>query len=501
MPTRTPEFELKFSAPADFAAGALALQAGIQHAELPAQNLVAVYYDTDDLRLARAGVTLRYRTGDAGDAGWTLKLPTQDKPATRDEVRIENGKGGVPDEARRLVTAFARGAQLVKVVKLRTRRRRWSLRETDGREVAELVDDRVSVLEGRRVTQRFRELELEARAGDRAALKPIEAALGEMGFAHSEQTPKAVRALGPRATEPSDIPERAPVSPRSPVAEAVTAAIAAAVHRLMVYDPQARLHDAEGVHQMRVSARRLRGYLRTFSSMVEPAWSEDLTSEMRWLARALGVMRDLDVLLERLRDAADIGPGMAPMLHLLEERQAAARRSLDKALSSERYISLLERLIQAAREPSLTAAASEPCRSALPRLVGETWEPLVNSVTDLEEGATDDKYHEVRIQSKRARYAAEAAAPCLGRRAGPDALRFAQHAEEVQNVLGTRQDAVVLREALLEEAAGRADDGPFNLAAGRLIGRQDQLIMECDGRFQEVWRAMNRKKNREWLNR
>jgi CHAD domain-containing protein len=222
---------------------------------------------------------------------------------------------------------------------------------------------------------------------------------------------------------------------------------------------------------------------------------------MRWLARALGVMRDLDVLLERLRDAEDIGPGIAPMLHLLEGRQAAARRSLDKALSGERYIALLERLIQAAREPSLTEAASEPCRSALPRLVGETWGPLVNSVTDLEESTADDKYHEVRIQAKRARYAAEAAAPCLGRGAGPDALRFAQHAEEVQNVLGTRQDAVVLRETLLEEAARRADDGPFNLAAGRLVGRQDQLIKECDARFQEVWRAMNRKKNREWLNR
>jgi CHAD domain-containing protein len=416
-------------------------------------------------------------------------------------LRIEDGKDAIPDEARRLVTAFARGKELLKAVKLRTRRRRWSLRETNGLEVAELVDDRVSVLDGTRVTQRFRELELEARAGDRAALKPIEEALEQMGFAQSSQMPKAVRALGPRASEPSDIPERATVSPRSPVAEAVTAAIAAAVHRLMVYDPQARLHDAEGVHQMRVSARRLRGYLRTFSTIVEPAWSDDLTSEMRWLARALGVMRDLDVLLERLRDAEDIGPGIAPMLHLLEGRQAAARRSLDKALSGERYIALLERLIQAAREPSLTEAASEPCRSALPRLVGETWGPLVNSVTDLEESAADDKYHEVRIQAKRARYAAEAAAPCLGRGAGPDALRFAQHAEEVQNVLGTRQDAVVLRETLLEEAARRADDGPFNLAAGRLVGRQDQLIKECDARFQEVWRAMNRKKNREWLNR
>ena len=501
MPSRTNELELKFSAPADFAAGALALQAGIDNvAELPSLDLVAVYYDTDDLRLARAGVTLRYRTGDDNGDGWTVKLPSEDTSALREEVAYAKDKDSVPEEARRLVTVFARGAELLKVAKLRTRRRRWSLRETDGRELAELVDDRVSVFDGRRVTQRFRELELEARTTDRAGLKAIEAALGQMGFAQSSQVPKAVRALGPRAAEPSDIPGPISVSPRSPVADAVAAGIASAVRRLMVHDPHARLHDAEGIHQMRVSARRLRGYMRTFSSLVEPPWADEIVKELRWLARALGVVRDFDVLLGTLSDAAYVGAAIAPMLDVLRERQSAARRSLDKVLASDRYVALLERLIEAAKAPSLTVAASESCRTALPRLVGETWPPLENAVQDLNQAPTDEAYHQARIQAKRARYAAEAAAPCLGRRLGGDAIRFAQHAEEVQNVLGVRQDSVVLREALLEEAARRTDDGRFNLAAGRLIGRQDQSIEASDERFREVWRAMNRKKIRAWLN-
>ena len=352
----------------------------------PLSIFVAVYYDTDDLRLARAGVTLRYRTGDTNGDGWTLKLPSEDTAALREEVVYTEDKDSVPEEARRLVTVFARGAELLKVAKLRTRRRRWSLRETDGRELAELVDDRVSVFDGRRVIQRFRELELEARTAERAGLRPIEAALSEMGFAQSPQVPKAVRALGPRAAEPSDIPEAERVSPRSPVADAVAAGIASAVHRLMIHDPHARLHDAEGIHQMRVSARRLRGYMRTFSSLVEPAWAEEIIKELRWLARALGVVRDLDVLLGTLSDAAYVGAEIAPMLDVLRERQTAARRSLDKALASERYIALLERLIEAAKAPSLTVAASESCRSALPRLVGETWAPLENAVQDLDQG-------------------------------------------------------------------------------------------------------------------
>jgi CHAD domain-containing protein len=503
MPSKTPELELKFSAPADFAAGALTSQAGIDDiAELPALNLVAVYYDTEDLRLARAGVTLRYRTGDDNGAAWTLKLPSLDTRELRDEVVIAEANGNnVPDEARRLTTAFARGAELHRVARLRTRRRRWSLRETGGRELAELVDDRVSVLDGRRVTQRFHELEIEARSSDLAGLRRIEAALGQMGFAPTSQSPKVFRALGPRAADRSDIPEPATGSPGSPVADAASAAMSSAIRRLMLHDLHARLHDAEGVHQMRVSARRLRGYLRTFAPLVQAEWANGINEDLRRLARALGNARDLDVMITQLREVTFNGvAAITPMLHVMEGRRAAARRALDAELESDRYVGLLGRLIEIPRASVLSAEASEPCRSALPRLVSEAWQPLSDAVEELNEKVSDDRYHEVRIHAKRARYIAEAAAPWLGRQAGRDADRFARHAEEVQNVLGERQDAVIMRQALLEEAAKRPEDGLFNLAAGRLVERQEQSIAGCDKQFREVWRAMNRKKIRAWLN-
>jgi len=503
MPYKTAELELKFSAPADFAAGALTSQAGIEEiAELPAINLSAVYYDTDDLRLARAGVTLRYRTGDDNGDAWTLKLPTPDTRELRDEVVINEASGSsLPDEARRLTTAFARGAELHRVARLRTRRRRWSLRESGGRELAELVDDRVSVLDGRRVTQRFHELEVEARSSDLDELRRIEGALSRMGFAPSSQSPKVFRALGPRAADRSDIPEPTTGSPRSPVADAASAAMSSAIRRLILHDPHARLHDAEGVHQMRVSARRLRGYLRTFAPLIQAEWANGINEELRRLARALGTARDLDVMIKRLREVAlnGIAP-ITPMLHLIEGRRAAARRALDAVLESDQYVVLLGRLIERPAT-ALSVEAAEPCRLALPRLVSETWRPLVEAVEELNEKPSDDGYHKVRIHAKRARYIAEVAAPWLGRPVGRDADRFARYAEEVQNILGERQDSVVMRQALLEEAAKRPQDGLFNLAAGRLIERQDQSIAACDKQFREVWRAMNRKKIRAWLNR
>jgi hypothetical protein len=60
--------------------------AGVAAVSEPAEEILdAVYYDTADLRLIRAGVTLRRRTG-GEDAGWHLKLPAG--ADTRDEIRL-----------------------------------------------------------------------------------------------------------------------------------------------------------------------------------------------------------------------------------------------------------------------------------------------------------------------------------------------------------------------------------------------------------------------------
>ncbi|WP_435850725.1 CYTH domain-containing protein [Streptomyces mirabilis] len=50
-------------------------------------ELDAVYYDTDDLRLVGASATLRRRTGGA-DAGWHLKLPMSGD--SREEVQVDS---------------------------------------------------------------------------------------------------------------------------------------------------------------------------------------------------------------------------------------------------------------------------------------------------------------------------------------------------------------------------------------------------------------------------
>src|SRR3712207_6772036 len=70
--------------------------------ETARQRLSAVYFDTEDLRLAAAGLTLRRRTG-GDDAGWHLKVPAA--PGARSEVQLPVGRAvrKVPDELQKMV--------------------------------------------------------------------------------------------------------------------------------------------------------------------------------------------------------------------------------------------------------------------------------------------------------------------------------------------------------------------------------------------------------------
>src|SRR5258705_1874686 len=95
-----------------------------------AARLETVYYDTQDLRLARWGVSLRYRAGE----GWTLKLaPGVAEPGKpqllleRDELTFPGGPKKPPAAALAPIRAYVRGTDLLPVVRLSTVPRRLPL--------------------------------------------------------------------------------------------------------------------------------------------------------------------------------------------------------------------------------------------------------------------------------------------------------------------------------------------------------------------------------------
>ena len=97
-------------------------------------RFVASYYDTPDLRLARWGCSLRYRTGE----GWSVKLPidVSNGRFERDERSFEAGPGRPPEAAVDLVRAYVRTAPLRLAVRLQTLRRRVEIVDADQGPVA-----------------------------------------------------------------------------------------------------------------------------------------------------------------------------------------------------------------------------------------------------------------------------------------------------------------------------------------------------------------------------
>ena len=171
------------------------------------QTLEGVYHDSDDLRLAQAGVTLRRRRG-GDDAGWHLKLPAGGD--SRDEVRVGDARSGrrrtPPAELIGLTRALTRGAPLEPVAELTTRRRRWRLTDDDGRVLVEVVDDHVSghTMGSSTTGVSWREVEVELGGdGDPVLLDRVERRLFEAGVRRSDAGSKLARLLGDRLPAPA----------------------------------------------------------------------------------------------------------------------------------------------------------------------------------------------------------------------------------------------------------------------------------------------------------
>ncbi len=450
------------------------------------QRLSTVYFDSDDLRLARWGVSLRYRAGE----GWTLKLPHADggRAIIREELLFEGDPERPPAEAVDLVAGYLRRTDLAPQVHLETLRRGVLLRTPQGMLVEDVVDDAVAVLDGRQVIDRFREVEVETMAdAPKRLLKDVLGRLRAAGAGAPDPTPKYERAISARDVSP-EIPI-GHLARSASVGDVVALALSDGVVRLLRHDPVVRLDtDVEGVHQARVATRRLRSDLRTFRTLLDPDWVVRLRTELGWLADELGAARDADVLLGRLTNRAeelpkDTAQGVKTVTEALEQQRSQAHARVLVALRSDRYLDLVDRLITAAQSPALLPAkADRPARRALAPIVLKDWHRLENKVQSLSEPPADEELHMVRILAKRCRYAAEACALPLGR----PTQDLAAAARELQDVLGELNDAVVAGRWLRDWA--RAESGAAAFAAGELAALEQAAAQRARSQWPKAWR-------------
>src|ERR1044072_6085436 len=100
--------------------------------------------------------------------------------------------------------------------------------------------------------------------------------------------------------------------------------------------------DPDALHQIRIALTHLRTAIRFFSPMVDDALRPNVWAELRWLNGQLGMVRDLDVAIERV--VAESGDELAVIAELQhwDEKRAESHRLLARALQSARYRRLVE---------------------------------------------------------------------------------------------------------------------------------------------------------------
>jgi CHAD domain-containing protein len=255
----------------------------------------ATYHDTEDGRLARAGIVLRRRM-ENGKSIWELDVGDTSREA-------DGGPAGPPAELMRLLVAPLLGRELIEIARTRTR--------SHGDEVE------TAVLEGQHV--------ISIVPGWRPKL------------------PQPRRVKQPRTGAPS--------------LDRLRLYLKEQADAIARHDPGARLGDTpEHVHQLRVATRRARSALRSARPLLEVEWAEGVRAELKWLAGELAPARDLDVLLAGLREDADeLGKPAASIVRSLEAERRRAQKRLVVALDSARYVTLLQELERAAEAPRVRA--------------------------------------------------------------------------------------------------------------------------------------------------
>ncbi|MDQ2706260.1 MAG: CYTH and CHAD domain-containing protein [Actinomycetota bacterium] len=481
------------------------------------QHLDAVYFDTPDLRLLRAGVTLRRREG-GHDEGWHLKLPVG--PDSRDEVRLplSGGHRQPPPQLLALTRLPTRGAAVAPVAQLSTDRRRWVLSDSRGRELAELVDDTVvaHTMGAQTAAVSWREVEVElAEHGQVELLDRIERELLRIGARRSGSGSKLGRVLAdqlPRSSRRSGEGGHKGGGKKSDgnkhgnsggkvgsAGAAVLDYLRAQAEQLRLCDPLVRRDAPEGVHQMRVAARRMRSALQTYPKVIDRAATAHLTEELKWLGGELSEARDSEVIEQRLNgvlaslpDELVLGPVAAQVTRTLQRRRSDGQRSALAALDSDRYLGLHNAIDELLADPPLTRRARRPARRELRRGMTKAWRRTTHRMRTADAAPDGERrdatLHETRKAAKRLRYAVEVARPSMGR----PAKRLSRRLKKLHKALGAHQDAVVARPLIRQLASQAHLEGGNGFTYGLLHAEETARAAAAERSLPAAWKPLRK---------
>lgn len=395
-------------------------------------DVTDTYFDTEARALARAGYGARLRRhGLKRIVGLKSDLRSDGALVTRNEIEAEATAALDPSawprsEARDIVRSFARREPLVTRFVLRQRKRR---RDFGG---LELSVDEVSIRRGRKLAGELKELEVEYKSGRRSELNRVAKLIERSGLATPEPRSKMVLAAA--------IVEGAPsVYPGDALAESGRKVLGRLFERLVERDQTMRGGDTVALKQMRVTTRRMRAAWRSFAPAYRRRDVDRYVAELRGVARRLGAVRDLDVLLENLPADDELDRLRADW----RARRAQAWQELLDELDADGYRTFLADYREFVETPGAAATGygrSTRVADAAASLVWAAYERVRAAQPPLRGRADPEQLHQVRIAARQFRYTLEAYKDLLDPRATPALM---ERLVRLQDLIGALNDADV----------------------------------------------------------
>ena len=503
------ETELKFIGPEDALARlrrAAALRRMARKQKPHARALKAIYFDTDTFALYEAGFVLRVRN-DGRRFVQTIKAVNDANVATRMEIKADIAKQvpeikAVPDEAvRKRIAKLIKGRELQEVFSVDVRRTTILLKSERGMEIEAAFD--TGEIRCGKARLPISEFELELLKGDVPALIAVARELtadtgltlsllskSDRGYALARRRPDAPVTAGrlrlPSTTNADD---------------AFARIVGHCLQHLLANWPAVMAaRDPEGVHQMRVSLRRLRSAFSLFGGPFREAMKE-IEGELRWIAGVLGEARDLDVFQDEILAPVlaihDEDERLRGLSTLLRARRRIAWHALLEALESERFRRLALDLAAITFSRPWTNAtiggveATIPVRSFACERLSQRYARVLKLGKKIGT-LSDERRHKLRIKLKKLRYGIEFFASLFSeRRTG----RFLDRLSALQDVLGEMNDAAAaqaLVDDVLAAQAGPGDGGAIGYAAGVIVGWHAGHLRDRAERLERRWRSFVR---------
>jgi len=496
MTTEQQDLRIKFElAPDEVARLEDHLEGGAAHKRSArSDTLTTTYFDTDDLALYEAGVSLRLRNNGHGHHVQLVEFPNGATHSASDRVEWEETVANArPNFAVRnghayppILSEKVRDA-LKPVFRSRVKRSSHVV-SRGGAQIALTIDE--SKIDAGPRSAAFSEVEIALKRGDPSELFQFVWMLDETVPLRLAVEAEGARGYRLLKGEPEEAVTAGPVHLQAGMtsAEAFRVIAHGCLHQVAGNERAMGAGEAAALHQMRIGFRRLRTALSVFSGFLADSQIETIKAEIRWMTGALAPARELDVFLAEvvapLRREYREESGLQSLYRSYSAQRAKAYARAREAANSVRFRALMLELAAWIETGPWTMNQNEPARLARTR-------PIASFAADeltrrrkkvKKEGKRLAKLdpaarHRLRIRVKKLRYAAEFFSklfPGKKRRKRQLLARL----KKLQDALGDVNDVAVqagLRGEIVggqgrNSAAGKNQHRAF--AAGLIIGHQ-----------------------------